>query len=92
MSSSRDKGKNFPINRQTVKIVKDPSNPEKTTFCPFPISTKRVTLINFGLGRQFSQSSDILHDRRGSPAYISPEVLTGMTFLEEFINFYTRTQ
>ncbi|GFS12474.1 serine/threonine-protein kinase 40 [Elysia marginata] len=37
----------------------------------------RVTLANFCLGKQLSSETDRLRDQRGSPAYISPDVLSG---------------
>lgn len=43
-----------------------------------------VTLTNFGLGRQLLQESELLKDQRGSPAYISPEVISGKPYLGEY--------
>lgn len=41
------------------------------------IRTKRVTLTNFCLGKLLSSEDQLLVDQRGSPAYISPEILNG---------------
>ena len=38
---------------------------------------RRVTLTNFCLGKHLVCESDLLKDQRGSPAYISPDVLCG---------------
>ena len=40
-------------------------------------STRRITLTNFCLGCLLLSETHGLHDQRGSPAYISPEVLSG---------------
>lgn len=40
----------------------------------------RVTLANFCLGKQLSSETDRLRDQRGSPAYISPDVLSGQPY------------
>ncbi|KAH9525121.1 Serine/threonine-protein kinase 40 [Bulinus truncatus] len=37
----------------------------------------RVTITNFCLGRHLNCEKDTLRDQRGSPAYISPDVLSG---------------
>lgn len=37
---------------------------------------QRVVLTNFCLGRHLMSDDDLLRDRRGSPAYISPDVLS----------------
>lgn len=37
----------------------------------------RVTVTNFCLGKHLSSEKDKLKDQRGSPAYISPDVLSG---------------
>ncbi len=42
--------------------------------------SKRVTLTNFCLGRHVMGDSDTLSDQRGSPAYISPDVLSGTPY------------
>ena len=39
--------------------------------------TRRVTLFNFCLGKHLISENDPLKDQRGSPAYISPDVLSG---------------
>lgn len=41
------------------------------------LKTRRVTLTNFCLGKLLSSDDQILVDQRGSPAYISPEILNG---------------
>lgn len=41
------------------------------------IQTRRVTLTNFCLGKLLSSDDQLLLDQRGSPAYISPEILQG---------------
>ncbi|XP_046404391.1 serine/threonine-protein kinase 40-like [Ischnura elegans] len=40
-----------------------------------------VTLTNFCLGKQLGSETDLLVDQKGSPAYISPEVLHGKPYL-----------
>lgn len=42
-----------------------------------PFSTKRITITNFCLGKHLIRDNDLLKDQRGSPAYISPDVLSG---------------
>ena len=39
--------------------------------------SRRVTITNFCLGKHLSGENDLLKDQRGSPAYISPDVLSG---------------
>lgn len=39
--------------------------------------TNKIILTNFCLGKHLNSENDSLHDQRGSPAYISPDVLTG---------------
>jgi serine/threonine-protein kinase 40 len=39
--------------------------------------TRRVTITNFCLGKHLVSECDLLRDQRGSPAYISPDVLSG---------------
>lgn len=41
------------------------------------LRTRRVTLTNFCLGKLLSSDDQLLLDQRGSPAYISPEILNG---------------
>lgn len=41
------------------------------------LRTKKVTLTNFCLGKLLTSEDQILVDQRGSPAYISPEILNG---------------
>ena len=43
--------------------------------------TRRVTITNFCLGKQLLNETDMLKDQRGSPAYISPDVLSGTEIL-----------
>ncbi|CAL1540919.1 unnamed protein product [Lymnaea stagnalis] len=40
----------------------------------------RVTITNFCLGKHLSSEKDKLRDQRGSPAYISPDVLSGKPY------------
>lgn len=44
----------------------------------FFCSTKKITITNFCLGKHLIREDDLLKDQRGSPAYISPDVLSGM--------------
>ena len=37
--------------------------------------TRRITITNFCLGKHLVSDQDLLKDQRGSPAYISPDVL-----------------
>lgn len=39
--------------------------------------THRITITNFCLGKHLVSEGDLLKDQRGSPAYISPDVLSG---------------
>ncbi|KAF8778948.1 Serine/threonine-protein kinase 40 like protein [Argiope bruennichi] len=39
--------------------------------------TRKITLTNFCLGKHLLNENDLLKDQRGSPAYISPDVLNG---------------
>lgn len=43
----------------------------------FHKKTQRVILTNFCLGRHLMSDKELLKDQRGSPAYISPDVLSG---------------
>lgn len=43
-------------------------------------STKRITITNFCLGKHLIRDNDLLKDQRGSPAYISPDVLSGAPY------------
>ncbi|XP_033124603.1 serine/threonine-protein kinase ppk1-like [Anneissia japonica] len=43
--------------------------------------THRITLTNFCLGKHLVSEKDLLKDQRGSPAYISPDVLSGKPYL-----------
>ena len=44
------------------------------------LQTRRVTLTNFCLGKLLSSDDQKLMDQRGSPAYISPEILNGKNY------------
>lgn len=39
--------------------------------------TRRIKLTNFCLGKALSSENQLLYDQRGSPAYISPDILQG---------------
>lgn len=43
--------------------------------------TRRVTITNFCLGKHLVSENGLLKDQRGSPAYISPDVLSGKPYL-----------
>eukprot|EP00057_Strongylocentrotus_purpuratus_P031839 XP_785819.1 PREDICTED: serine/threonine-protein kinase 40 [Strongylocentrotus purpuratus] len=43
--------------------------------------TRQITLTNFCLGKHLVSEHDLLKDQRGSPAYISPDVLSGKPYL-----------
>ncbi|XP_074655120.1 serine/threonine-protein kinase 40-like [Tubulanus polymorphus] len=43
--------------------------------------TRRVIITNFCLGKHLVSEEDLLKDQRGSPAYISPDVLSGKSYL-----------
>ncbi|XP_038049279.1 serine/threonine-protein kinase 40-like [Patiria miniata] len=43
--------------------------------------TRRITITNFCLGKHLVSDRDLLKDQRGSPAYISPDVLSGKPYL-----------
>ncbi|XP_061426848.1 serine/threonine-protein kinase 40 isoform X1 [Lethenteron reissneri] len=43
--------------------------------------THRITITNFCLGKHLVSEGDLLKDQRGSPAYISPDVLSGRPYL-----------
>ncbi|XKL61825.1 hypothetical protein PGB90_001658 [Kerria lacca] len=42
--------------------------------------TRKITITNFCLGKQLVNEQDYLTDQRGSPAYISPDVLCGKPY------------
>lgn len=42
---------------------------------------RKVTITNFCLGKHLINENDLLKDQRGSPAYISPDVLSGKPYL-----------
>ncbi|XP_014247096.1 serine/threonine-protein kinase 40-like [Cimex lectularius] len=44
-------------------------------------STHRVIVTNFCLGKHLVSETDLLKDQRGSPAYISPDVLCGKPYV-----------
>jgi len=51
--------------------------------------TGEVTLANFCLGKHLTSDNDLLKDQRGSPAYISPDVITGKPYLgKQFNQFF----
>ena len=43
--------------------------------------SNKVTVTNFCLGKHLMNDTDLLKDQRGSPAYISPDVLSGKPYL-----------
>ncbi|GFS33018.1 hypothetical protein NPIL_270201 [Nephila pilipes] len=43
--------------------------------------TRKITIANFCLGKHLLNEKDLLKDQRGSPAYISPDVLNGQPYL-----------
>lgn len=43
--------------------------------------SRRITITNFCLGKHLVSENDPLLDQRGSPAYISPDVLSGAPYL-----------
>jgi serine/threonine-protein kinase 40 len=49
--------------------------------------TYRVTITNFCLGKHLLSDKDLLRDQRGSPAYISPDVLSGKPYCGKFFGF-----
>lgn len=44
-------------------------------------STHKVIITNFCLGKHLVSENDLLKDQRGSPAYISPDVLCGKPYI-----------
>ena len=46
----------------------------------FNFRSRKVTLTNFCLGKHLMNNNDLLKDQRGSPAYISPDVLSGKPY------------
>jgi serine/threonine-protein kinase 40 len=44
------------------------------------VRTKKITITNFFLGKHLNREDDNLYDQRGSPAYISPDVLGGKPY------------
>ena len=55
---------------------------------PFIFRTKRITISNFCLGKHLVRGDDLLNDQRGSPAYISPDVLSGKITFSFALSFY----
>jgi len=51
--------------------------------------SRRITITNFCLGKHLVSENDLLLDQRGSPAYISPDVLSGKWKLNITYNFLT---
>lgn len=49
--------------------------------------THKITITNFCLGKQLVNENDFLTDQRGSPAYISPDVLCGKPYTGFYLNF-----
>lgn len=43
----------------------------------YMVRSNRITLTNFGLSKHLVRDSEMLTDRRGSLAYVSPDVLSG---------------
>lgn len=56
------------------------------TLCFFLPRTHRITITNFCLGKHLVSEDDLLKDQRGSPAYISPDVLSGRNFPQPHLN------
>ena len=46
----------------------------------YTFRSRKVTLTNFCLGKHLMNNNDLLKDQRGSPAYISPDVLSGKPY------------
>lgn len=44
------------------------------------LRSRGITLTNFCLGKHLMNDGDLLKDQRGSPAYISPDVLSGKPY------------
>ena len=44
------------------------------------VRSRKITLTNFCLGKHLMNDNDLLKDQRGSPAYISPDVLSGKPY------------
>lgn len=42
--------------------------------------TNKIKITNFCLGKYLLNENDLLYDQRGSPAYISPDVLCGKPY------------
>ncbi|XP_065648121.1 serine/threonine-protein kinase 40 isoform X3 [Hydra vulgaris] len=43
-------------------------------------STRRVTIINFGSGKILGNDGELIKDKSGSPAFVSPEILKGRPY------------
>lgn len=51
--------------------------------------TNRTVITNFCLSKLLQGNEDPMHDQRGSPAYISPEVLTGRPYAGKPIDVWS---
>lgn len=43
-------------------------------------SSNKITIVNFCLGKYLLNENDLLYDQRGSPVYISPDLLSGQSY------------
>lgn len=50
--------------------------------------TNKVTIVNFCLGKFLLTEKGLLGDQRGSPAYVSPEVLSGQPYIGKPIDVW----
>lgn len=62
---------------QEVRAAVVPWEPRCVHSLPPTPRTHRITITNFCLGKHLVSEGDLLKDQRGSPAYISPDVLSG---------------
>lgn len=62
---------------QEVRAAGVPWEPRSVHSLPPAPRTHRITITNFCLGKHLVSEGDLLKDQRGSPAYISPDVLSG---------------
>lgn len=62
---------------QEVRAAEVPWEPRCAHSLPPTPRTHRITITNFCLGKHLVSEGDLLKDQRGSPAYISPDVLSG---------------
>lgn len=44
------------------------------------VDSNKIKIINFCLGKYLLNENNLLNDQRGSPAYISPDVLCGLPY------------